>query len=149
MSKKDFTPRQNLFIKNYIVYKNATKAAKLSDYSVKTAYSQGQRLLKNVEIAEAIQRGLNEQLYNVAISAEEILDELSKIAFDPCYGGNYSSKLKALEILGKCVGLIKDRNDATINSHSGPKVVLTTTADGQKSYREMSVLDSIIPCLKR
>lgn len=43
------------FITEYLVDFNATQAAIRAGYSQKTAYSIGQRLLKNVEIVEAIQ----------------------------------------------------------------------------------------------
>lgn len=49
------TPRQLRFVQLYNRLENATEAAKQAGYSAKTAYSQGQRLLKNVEIAAAIQ----------------------------------------------------------------------------------------------
>jgi len=44
--------KQQSFIDNYSG--NATEAAKLAGYSEATAYSQGQRLLKQPQIAEAI-----------------------------------------------------------------------------------------------
>lgn len=44
------TPKQKAFADEYIKYGNATEAAKNAGYSEKTAYSIGQRLLKNVEV---------------------------------------------------------------------------------------------------
>src|SRR5947208_7688959 len=49
------TSRQRLFVDHYLVHVNATQAAIGAGYSRKTADSQGQRLLKNVEVAEAIE----------------------------------------------------------------------------------------------
>ena len=46
------TPKQKKFIEAYAG--NATEAAKAAGYSEKTAYSAGQRLLKDVEIQNAI-----------------------------------------------------------------------------------------------
>ena len=46
------TPKQRAFIEAYAG--NATEAAKAAGYSEKTAYSAGQRLLKGVEIQNAI-----------------------------------------------------------------------------------------------
>jgi phage terminase small subunit len=43
------------FLNSYLVDFNATRAAKVAGYSEKTAYSIGQRLLKNVEIKQAIE----------------------------------------------------------------------------------------------
>ena len=49
------TPKQQAFCEHYIACHNATQAAVLAKYSEKTAYSQGQRLLKNVEIKKYLQ----------------------------------------------------------------------------------------------
>ena len=46
--------RQRRFADEYIISRNATQSAIKVGYSEKTAYSIGQRLLKNVEISEYI-----------------------------------------------------------------------------------------------
>ena len=46
--------RQKQFCKYYAISMNATSAAIKAGYSERTAYSQGARLLKNVEIQKAI-----------------------------------------------------------------------------------------------
>ncbi|WP_300562976.1 terminase small subunit [Companilactobacillus sp.] len=48
------TPKKSAFVEEYLKDLNATKAAERAGYSAKTAYSQGQRLLKDVEIQELI-----------------------------------------------------------------------------------------------
>ena len=52
MSKKKskLNARQKRFVTEYLIDMNATQAAIRAGYSKKTAYSQGQRLLKHVEI---------------------------------------------------------------------------------------------------
>ena len=44
------TDKQKKFVLEYMIDMNATQAAIRSGYSLRTAYSHGQRLLKNVEI---------------------------------------------------------------------------------------------------
>lgn len=52
--------RRSKFIESYILSGNATSSAINAGYSKKTAYSQGQRLLKNVEIRNKLmQRKMN------------------------------------------------------------------------------------------
>lgn len=51
---KKITPKQKKFADFYIECGNATEAAKRAGYSEKTAYSIGQRLLKNVETSAYI-----------------------------------------------------------------------------------------------
>ncbi len=48
------TPRQARFVEEYLLDLNATQAAIRAGYSKKTAYSQGERLLRNVEVAAAV-----------------------------------------------------------------------------------------------
>ena len=48
------TAQQRSFVAEYLKDNNATQAAIRAGYSKKTAYSIGQRLLKKVEIAQAI-----------------------------------------------------------------------------------------------
>ena len=48
------TEQQEKFAIEYARTGNATQSAKNAGYSEQTAYSQGQRLLKNVEVAERI-----------------------------------------------------------------------------------------------
>lgn len=69
--------QQAKFLKEYLKSGNATEAATKAGYSPKTAYSQGQRLLKNVEIAKAV----HNLATRLEISAERVLAEISKLAF--------------------------------------------------------------------
>lgn len=70
------TPKQQLFIDAYLISFNATQAAIEAGYSEKTAYSIGARLLKNVEISEAIRSRLQAS----AMSADEVLMRLAEQA---------------------------------------------------------------------
>lgn len=68
--------RQTVFVDEYLRTFNRTQAAITAGYSQKTAYSMGARLLKNVEIAEAISQRLSE----TAMSADEVLRRLGEHA---------------------------------------------------------------------
>ena len=48
------TPKQQRFVHEFLIDLNATQAAARAGYSEKTAPQQGGRLLKNVQVAEAI-----------------------------------------------------------------------------------------------
>lgn len=73
---KALSPKQQAFVNEYLLCWNASKAAIKAGYSERTAYSQGSRLLKNVEIIEAIQHRMAE----LKMSADETLVGLSDIA---------------------------------------------------------------------
>ena len=53
--RKLLTPRQQAFVNEYMVDLNATQAAIRAGYSVKTAEAQATRLLRNVDVRNAIQ----------------------------------------------------------------------------------------------
>jgi phage terminase small subunit len=53
---ENLNPKQAAFVREYIVDFNATAAAGRAGYSPRTAKSQGQRLLTNVDIQTAIKR---------------------------------------------------------------------------------------------
>ncbi|KXB29266.1 hypothetical protein AT959_14925 [Dechloromonas denitrificans] len=75
------TPKQAAFIQQYLVDKNATQAAIRAGYSAKTASSAGERLLRNVEVCEAIERGMSDLAGRLGITAERVLLERSRLAF--------------------------------------------------------------------
>lgn len=75
------TPKQDQFVREYLIDLNATQAAIRAGFSAATAYSQGQRLLKNVEIAAAIQAEQDKRAERTAVTADRVLVELALIGF--------------------------------------------------------------------
>ena len=73
------TPKQKAFCEYYIANHNATQSAIKAGYSEKTAYSQGQRLLKNVEIKKYLDEVANKATESHVASANEVLNFLSSI----------------------------------------------------------------------
>ena len=73
--------KQIKFAKEYCVDLNATQAAIRAGYSAKTAYSQGQRLLKHVEVSARIEKSQEKYRERYEITREKLIDELAKIAF--------------------------------------------------------------------
>lgn len=72
--------RQKLFIDEYLVDLNATQAAIRAGYSKRTARSQGQRLLTNVDIQQAIEKRMKEKEEELIMKQNEILIRLSEQA---------------------------------------------------------------------
>lgn len=73
---KKLTPRQHLFVHEYLVDLNATRAASRAGYSRKTAPEQGARLLKNVKVAAVISRAQKKREKRLEITADEWVREL-------------------------------------------------------------------------
>lgn len=93
--------KRKIFISQYLLSGNATESAIKAGYSKKTAYSQGQRMLKNVEVMEEI-KGSQERIQKEAeISLSEIVREVKDLAFN---GNSESLRLKALDMLMKHLG---------------------------------------------
>jgi len=82
--KYGLTPKQARFAEEYLVDCNATQAAIRAGYSARTARSQGQRLLTNVDVAAAIvevQAARRNRLEVTVDSISAELDESRKLAF--------------------------------------------------------------------
>lgn len=95
------SPKRIKFINDYFSNGfNATQAAISAGFSEKTAYSAGQRLLKNVEVAGKIAEIQEEERKKAEISREEVLSVLASIirANVPDFVGS-DGKLKSLDSL--------------------------------------------------
>lgn len=102
--------RQKAFAEEYIVDFNATQAAIRAGYSKKTAYSQGQRLLKNVEVQKRVTEAIQDRIRRTHITQDRVVLELAAIAFADMAqqeetGLAWKDKLRALELLGKHLGM--------------------------------------------
>lgn len=75
------TDKQKCFCEEYLVDLNATQAAIRAGYKPKTARSQGQRLLTNVNIQQYLQQLMDERSERTEITADRVLKELAAIAF--------------------------------------------------------------------
>lgn len=153
-----FTEKQKRFVQEYLKDLNATAAAKRAGYSSKTAYSAGQRLLKNVEIQNAVQKAIANRQVRVEITQDQVLQELAAIAF--AKGTDYvdivsgaviprdtggmteqqksaivsikqtkdgieiklAGKLKALELLGKHLGVFRTGADSALQLEDEPAI---------------------------
>ena len=129
------TEKQKRFCDEYLIDLNATQAAIRAGYSEKTAYSQGQRMLKNVEVKEYIDarmatkdkkliadqdevlRYLTSVLRGESVSEEIVVEgvgdgrsEARKVQKAP----SEKDRLKSAELLGKRYGIYTDKIQAEI-----------------------------------
>lgn len=78
------TPKQSLFVKEYLVDLNATQAAIRAGYSEKTAGQMGDENLKKPQIAKEIKEAMDERGKRTEITADRVLKEIERLAlFDP------------------------------------------------------------------
>ena len=77
-------PRREAFVREYLVDNNGTQAAIRAGYSARPAYSAGERLLRNVEVAAAIAEAQAARSRRTEVTADRVVLELARVAFgDP------------------------------------------------------------------
>ena len=103
------TPKQSAFVREYMIDLNATQAAIRAGYSEKTANRIGAENLSKPVIQEAIQQRHKAAEEKCAVTVEWILSEIAKIAQDEEV--RTADRLKALELLGKHLGLWEKRQE--------------------------------------
>jgi phage terminase small subunit len=114
------TEQKKQFARNYIANGgNATQAALKAGYSKKSAYSQGQRLLKDVEVKQMLEKEQKKNAEKYEYTIENCLREfekLKKIALErknPLGSPNpdVSSAIKAQENIGKLCGFYIEKKE--------------------------------------
>jgi phage terminase small subunit len=78
---KKLTPKRKMFVSEYLIDLNATKAAERAGYAKKWARKEGSRLLTNVDILAEIRREAAAAFKAVGITPEMVLGGLANIAF--------------------------------------------------------------------
>ena len=129
----NITPKQQRFVDEYLIDLNATQAAIRAGYSEKTANEQGSRLLANVSISEAIAEAQNKRAERTEITQDYVLTNIQKVIercmqvqqVDNCLTQTEDGELaqafmfkeqgalKGLELLGKHLGMFKDKVEHT------------------------------------
>lgn len=125
-------PKQKRFADEYLIDLNATQAAIRAGYAEKTAYSQGQRLLKHVEISAYINETLEKIHNQKTADAEEVMEYLTSVMRGEhkeevlqLIGDGYQTiskievsakdRLKAAELIGKRYAMFTDKTDLNMN----------------------------------
>ena len=75
------SPRQRVFVAEYLLDFNATQAAIRAGYSERTAKQQGQRLLTNADLKAEVEQAIDERNARTRVSQDRVLKELARVAF--------------------------------------------------------------------
>lgn len=81
MPRKPLTPKQEAFVREYLIDLNATQAAIRAGYSAKTADRIGPELLGKTCVAEAIATAKAKRAERVEVTADMVLRELAILGF--------------------------------------------------------------------
>lgn len=111
------TDKQQRFVEEYLIDLNATKAAIRAGYSPQNADKIGSQLLGKTRVSEAIQAEKTARSERTEITQDYVLKKLKEIAEHPASDAQdsdlkYSSKIKALELLGKHVGAFNGKGNS-------------------------------------
>lgn len=134
------TPKQEAFVREYLIDLNATQAAIRAGYSAKNADKIGSELLGKTRIAAALQEQMDKRSKRTEITADYVLETIvltierckqSEPVLDrkgdpimtetpdggeaPAYTFNAAGVLKGAELLGKHLKLFTEKVE-----HSGP-----------------------------
>lgn len=75
------TAKKRRFADEYLIDLNATQAAIRAGYSAKTAASQGERLLRDVDVQKLLTERMKDREKRTEITQDKVLAELAKIGF--------------------------------------------------------------------
>lgn len=111
------TEKQKRFADEYLIDFNASRAyraAYLRAENDNTAAVNASKLLRNTKVAEYIEKRIAERSGRTEVTQDRVIKELAGIGFAPkpmdrAFEIKVSDKLKALELLGKHLGMFTDK----------------------------------------
>jgi phage terminase small subunit len=114
--------KQEQFCREYLVDLNATQAAIRAGYSPKTARSQGQRLLTNVDVQEFVQAAKTERADKVSVTAADVLKGVIEVTMLAREEGDLKTALKGYELQGKHIGMWTEKVQQEVSGPNGGAV---------------------------
>ena len=75
------TPKQRLFVQEYLIDLNAKQASIRAGYSPANAEFQGHQLINNPKVKQAIELAMYEREQRTKVTQDRVIQELAKIAF--------------------------------------------------------------------
>lgn len=77
----DLSPKEQVFVREYLLHGNATKAAVAAGYSAATASVTGSKLLRKAKVSAELAKLREKLLAKLEISSEKVLQGIAELAF--------------------------------------------------------------------
>lgn len=124
------TDKQKRFCEEYLVDRNATQAAIRAGYKKKTARSIANENLTKPDIKLYLRELMQKQSERTGLTADMIIAELEKVATAEVKITE-NSKMKAIELLGKRIGMFEKKNENNEKQYNGIPASLIAPAFSQ------------------
>ncbi len=149
MSANDLSPKQLLFIEEYLIDLNATQAAIRVGYARNSANREGARLMSNAVISALVDERINERAASIRVDASWVLERLinnadraavahpvtdreGNVTGEYVYDGGVVNR--SLELIGKHIGMFTDKLQLS-GSVETTKDLRSMTPDELAAYR--------------
>jgi phage terminase small subunit len=113
--KRPLTPKQQMFVREYLIDLNGTQAAIRAGYSAKTARQIAEETLSKPYIIEAVQAGMDRRAKKINLTGDDILANIARLAQKAEDMDDTSNALRANELLGKHLKLFTDKVEQSGN----------------------------------
>ena len=111
-AEKKLSPKQAIFVTEYLIDLNATQAAIRTGYAAGSADVTGARLLGNASIAAAIQAKMDRRSLRTEITADYVLEGIKAVTercIEEGEGFAPMAAFKGFELLGKHLKLFSEK----------------------------------------
>lgn len=110
------SPKQQLFVAEYLVDLNATAAYKRAGYKPRTdaaAAESASRLLRNVKVAAAVAAAQTKREQRTEITQDWVLGRLKIEATSEGEDSSHAARVSALKVIAQHLGMLKERVEHT------------------------------------
>ena len=159
MGSRGLTAKQERFVSEYLLDLNATAAARRAGYSMKNADQIGPQLLGKTRVQAAISVALKARQERTAVTQDwvltklkenleramqaiPVLDSEGKPTGEYRYHGGVANK--ALELLGRHLGMFPNRHEVT-GEDGGPIHVTLSRAERTARIRNILIRYGLVP----
>ncbi len=104
------SPKMERFVEEYLVDLNASEAVLRAGYKTRNKNRMGAELLRHPLVSQTIEEHLQARRERMELTADYVLTKLVDIV-EKQQEGNPQAALRGLELLGKHLGLYRDRQE--------------------------------------